>query len=345
MNIASGEAKNIPLLTISDLKIQFKVSSNEVLKAVDGVDLQIADGEILGLVGESGSGKTVFSSSLLRLIADNGRVVSGSIYFEGVDILKLDERAVRELRGAKIAMIFQNALSALNPVYTIGAQMQDVIMLHQKLSRADAQAEALRLMNLVRIPDPERRLKDYPHQLSLGTCQRIMIAMALSCKPKLLIADEPTASLDVTIQADIMDLLLDIRRDLNMAILLVSHDLGVIARMCDRIAVMYLGKIVEIATAVELFSNPSHPYTQALLSAVPLPDPTAKHSLKRLTGEIPSPMDVPAGCRFRLRCPEAFERCTVSEPTLEVISKEDSKSHQMACWLEQPSDAHHIQRR
>jgi oligopeptide/dipeptide ABC transporter ATP-binding protein len=326
-----------PLLKVNDLRIQFKLSGNETLKAVDGIDFHVGDGEIVGLVGESGSGKTVFSSSLLRLIPANGQVVSGTVCLEGVDILQLGPTAVRALRGTKVAMIFQNALSALNPVYTIGAQMQDVIMLHQKVTRQEARLEALRLMQLVRIPDPERRLKDYPHQLSLGTCQRIMIAMALSCKPRLLIADEPTASLDVTIQADIMDLLLEIRSRLNMAILLVSHDLGVIARMCDRIAVMYLGKIVEVADAKELFQNPRHPYTQALLSAVPLPDPSVKPEVKRLSGEIPSPMDIPVGCRFRLRCPQAFDLCSQREPNLLASTRVVGDSeHQIACWLEQP---------
>lgn len=320
--------KSDPLLKVSGLKVQFELKGHQLLKAVDSVDIDIQSGEIMGLVGESGCGKTALSLSMLRLIAPPGRIANGQIIWQGRDLLRLNSEELRQVRGKEIAMIFQNPQSSLNPVYTIGAQMVAVIRLHRQISKKDAQDEAIRLLRLVKIPDAEKRINDYPHQFSIGMCQRIMIAMALSCQPKLLIADEPTASLDVTIQAQIMDLLLEIREQFEMSILLVSHDLGVIARMCDRIAVMYLGRIVEIAPAKKLYESPMHPYTQALLQSVPIPDPTRKGKIAKIEGDIPSPVDIPAGCRFRSRCPKAFELCSQVDPGLI-----GSDQHLTACLL------------
>jgi peptide/nickel transport system ATP-binding protein len=258
-----------PLLEIRDYSVHFSGHT-----AVDRVSLTIGEREIVGLVGESGSGKTVLSLSLLRLVPRPGRVSSGQLRWQGRDLLGLAAEDMRKVRGREIAMIFQNPQSSLNPVRTIGTQMSAVIRLHHPMAAAAAREEALRWLAVVRITDPERVYASYPHQCSGGMCQRILIAMALACRPKLLVADEPTAALDVTIAAQIMDLLLEIRERYGTAILLVSHDLGVIARMCDRIAVMYRGKIVEEAEAIALYRRPQHPYTQRLLEAVPVPDPT-----------------------------------------------------------------------
>lgn len=319
-----------PILNVRELSVEFHLKEGDVLSAVDGVDIDIHRGEILGLVGESGCGKTVFSLSLLRLITSPGHIKNGEIFWNGQNLLNFNHRDLLRIRGKEIAMIFQNPESSLNPVYSIGSQMIAVIRLHNKISTKDAQNEAMRLLNLVRIPDPKRVMNSYPHQLSGGMCQRVMIAIAISCRPKLLIADEPTASLDVTIQAQIMDLLMDIREQYGMAILLVSHDLGVIARMCDRIAVMYLGRIVEYAVSTVLYGSPLHPYTQALLESVPIPDPNQKGKIAKIEGDIPSPVNIPSGCRFRSRCPKAFDLCPKFDPTLYSVN---SGNHLVACLL------------
>ncbi|MGR3174580.1 MAG: ABC transporter ATP-binding protein [Candidatus Scalindua sp.] len=318
------------LLNIKGLSVHFNLKGQGVLRAVDGIDLDIYQGEILGLVGESGCGKTVTTLSLLRLIDPPGYISNGQLNWEGKDLLNLNHKEMRQVRGKEIAMIFQNPQSSMNPLYSVGSQLVSVIRLHQKISKEEAKKEAGRLLRLVEIPDPDRRMNDYPHQLSGGMCQRIMIAMALSCKPKLLVADEPTASLDVTIQAQIMDLLLEIREKFQMAILLVSHDLGVIAKMCDRILVMYLGRIVESAPAKKLYSSPMHPYTQALLKSVPLPDPEHNEKIVKLKGDVPSPMNIPSGCRFRSRCPEVFDPCSKIDPMLRSVNGDD---HHAACLL------------
>jgi oligopeptide/dipeptide ABC transporter ATP-binding protein len=325
------------LLEVRGLHVRFAVEGRQVLRAVDGVDFSMKPGEILGLVGESGSGKTVLSLSLLKLIAAPGQVTGNCVLWRGRDLLKLGSTDMRQVRGKEIAMIFQNPQSSLSPVHTIGSQLEAVIRLHSKSSRKAAREESIRLLRLVRIPDAKKRINDYPNQFSVGMCQRIMIAMALSCRPKLLIADEPTASLDVTIQAQIMDLLLEIRERFQMAILLVSHDLGVIARMCDRIAVMYLGRIVEVAQANKLYESPKHPYTQALLQSVPVPDPNLKGKIARIEGDVPSPINIPSGCRFRSRCPKAFELCAQVDPQLKSVG---SDNHLAACLLyESPQHA------
>jgi len=325
-----GQATGLPLMRVRNLRVEFPVRGQGTLTAVDGVDLDVNEGEILGLVGESGCGKTVLSLSLLRLIEKPGRIKSGQVLWNGRNLLGYDEAEMRSVRGRQIAMIFQNPQASLNPVHSVGGQLVAISRLHQHLSPYEARAEALRLLKLVQIPDPERAMSSFPHQFSGGMCQRIMIAMALSCRPRLLIADEPTSSLDVTVQAQIMDLLLRIRDEFGMAILLVSHDLGVIARMCDRIAVMYLGRIVESAGAIALYSSPKHPYTQALLQSVPVPDPTRRGKQASLPGDVPSAIQIPTGCRFRTRCSLAFDRCVDIDPSLLAVN---GTSHSAACLL------------
>jgi oligopeptide/dipeptide ABC transporter ATP-binding protein len=317
------------LLKVTNLRVEFALGGSQVLAAVDGVNLEISPGQILGLVGESGCGKTVLSHSLLRLIDSPGKISANEILWQGQDLMHKSEREMREVRGRQIALIFQNPQSALNPVYAVGDQVAAVLRLHRGMTREEARDEALRLLRLVHISDPERAMRAYPHQLSGGMCQRVMIAMAISCDPMLLIADEPTASLDVTIQAQIMDLLLELRDRFNMAMLLVSHDLGVIARMCDRIAVMYLGRIVESGDASVIYARPEHPYTRALLASVPIPDPSRRHAMSTLTGDVPSAINLPSGCRFRSRCPEATTECAESDPALVNIDETDH--HGVAC--------------
>jgi ABC-type dipeptide/oligopeptide/nickel transport system ATPase component len=325
-----------PLLQVNALTVEF--SAGRIHRAVDAVSLAIGAQEIVGLVGESGSGKTVLSLSLLRLVPRPGVVRSGQLLWQGRDLLALPADAMRKVRGRDIAMIFQNPQSSLNPVRTIGTQMSAVIRLHQDRDRAAAREEALRWLSAVRIADPDRVYAAYPHQCSGGMCQRILIAMALACRPKLLIADEPTASLDVTIQAQIMDLLLEIRERYGTAILLVSHDLGVIARLCDRIAVMYGGRIVEQADALSLYRSPQHPYTRMLLQSVPVPDPTVRPVRTpisdtdglSLAGDADAAAGAGAGvggsgaaaeegwtdCRFRHRCPDVMPECALRPPPL-----------------------------
>lgn len=264
------------LLNIDGLQTAFIVKGGPAAPAVDGVDLSLAAGEILGLVGESGSGKTVLALSILRLVPPPGKVIAGRVLWKGRDLAALRGKELQAVRGSEIAMIFQNPHLSLNPVYSIGRQIAAVLRLHRGLGRREAKQEALNLLERVRFPEPGRRFDAYPHELSGGLCQRAMIAMALGCRPSLLIADEPTSSLDVTIQAQIMDLLLDLRASTGMAILLISHDLGVVAQACDRVAVMCRGKIVEEAPAVDLYREPRHPYTRLLLDSVPVPDPTRR---------------------------------------------------------------------
>lgn len=348
MNQASAKAvQGEPLLQVSGLKVEFRLKDGQKLTAVDGVDLDIKGGEVLGLVGESGCGKTVLSLSVLRLIDQPGRIAAGRVTWVGRDLLGLGDNEIRKVRGREIAMVFQNPQSSLNPVQSIGRQLIAVMRLHRRMTNGEATEEALGLLRTVRIPDPERALLAYPQAFSVGMCQRIMIAMALSCRPKLLVADEPTASLDVTIQAQILDLLLEIREQFGMAILLVSHDLGVIARMCDRIAVMYLGRIVEFAPAKKLYESPMHPYTQALLQSVPVPDPNRRGKTAKLEGDVPSAVDIPAGCRFRGRCPKAFDACRMVDPVLQPVNGED---HFAACLLydqefQPQKEAHSLTRR
>ena len=300
------------LLEVKDLQTQFPTRSG-LVRAVDGVSFYLDRGELLGLVGESGCGKSITALSVMRLIAPPGKIVNGEILFDGKDLLKLSDAEMRQMRGDDIAMIFQDPMTSLNPVFTVGEQIAEALRLHRKLSRRDARRATIEAMREVAIPDPARRVDDYPHQLSGGMRQRVMIAMALACNPKLLIADEPTTALDVTIQAQILELLNELRKQRDLAVLLITHDLGVVAEVADRVAVMYTGRIVEESPVDELFARPKHPYTEGLLRSVP--KLTSEHVLKKerldtIEGTVPRPTDLPAGCHFAPRCPHRMPRCT-----------------------------------
>ncbi len=321
-----------PLLEVEDLRTYF-FTRDGVVRAVDGVSLHVAEGETLAIVGESGCGKSVTSLSILRLIqTPPGRIVSGAIRFQGVDLLELDDAAMRRIRGNDISMIFQEPMTSLNPVLTIGRQIGETLMLHQKLDRAAALQRAVEMLRLVHIPEAERRVGEYPHQLSGGMRQRVMIAMALACNPKLLIADEPTTALDVTIQAQILDLMRELKRKIGAAIVLITHDLGVVAEMAQRVVVMYAGRKVEEAPVGELFRRPLHPYTLGLLTSVPKLGATLTQSVpERLTeipGTVPSLRDEIKGCPFAPRCTFASERCHVEAPPLEM----KTPAHLAACF-------------
>ena len=295
------------------------------MRAVDGVSFYLDGGELLGLVGESGCGKSITALSIMRLIASPGKIAGGEITFDGRNLLMLSNEEMRAIRGDDIAMIFQDPMTSLNPVYTVGEQIAEALRLHRKLSRKAARAGAIEAMQEVSIPDPARRVKDYPHQLSGGMRQRVMIAMALACDPKLLIADEPTTALDVTIQAQILELLDELRKSRELAVLLITHDLGVVAEVADRVAVMYTGKIVEESPVDELFARPKHPYTEGLLRSVPkltAADVIKKQRLETIEGTVPRPTDLPPGCHFAPRCPYRMPRCTEGEIPLYDLAGE-----------------------
>jgi oligopeptide/dipeptide ABC transporter ATP-binding protein len=299
------------LLEVKDLRTYFQTRA-ELVRAVDGVSLYLNQGELLGLVGESGCGKSITALSIMRLIAPPGKIVGGDIIFDGKNLLELSEAEMREIRGDDIAMIFQDPMTSLNPVFTVGEQIAEALRLHRKLSRKAARAAAIEAMREVAIPDPARRIDDYPHQLSGGMRQRVMIAMALACDPKLLIADEPTTALDVTIQAQILELLDDLGKSRDLAVLLITHDLGVVAEVADRVAVMYTGRIVEESPVQELFARPKHPYTEGLLRSVPkltLEEVEKKTRLETIEGVVPRPTDLPPGCHFEPRCHYRMPRC------------------------------------
>jgi oligopeptide/dipeptide ABC transporter ATP-binding protein len=303
------------LLEVRNLQTQFSTRAG-LVRAVDGVSFYLDGGELLGLVGESGCGKSITALSVMRLVAPPGKIVSGEIIFDGKNLLSLSDREMRQIRGDDIAMIFQDPMTSLNPVFRVGEQIAEALRLHRKLSRKEARAAAIEAMQEVAIPDPARRVDDYPQQLSGGMRQRVMIAMALACNPKLLIADEPTTALDVTIQAQILELLNELRKTRELAVLLITHDLGVVAEVADRVAVMYTGRIVEESPVEELFARPKHPYTEGLLRSVP--KLTAAHVAKRerletIEGVVPSPTDLPPGCHFAPRCPYRLPRCTEGE--------------------------------
>jgi oligopeptide/dipeptide ABC transporter ATP-binding protein len=301
------------LLEVKNLKTQF-FTEDGVVKAVDDVSFKIRRGEVLGLVGESGCGKTVTSLSVLRLVPDPpGKIVSGEVLFNGENLLEKKEKEMRNIRGNEISMIFQDPISSLNPVFTVENQILENIELHQDLSHEEALQKGVEVLKLVGIPEAERRITDYPHHFSGGMRQRVMIAMALSCNPALIIADEPTTALDVTIQAQVLDLMKDLREDLNMAILYITHNLGVIAEMADRIAIMYAGNIVEEGSCVTIFKNPHHPYTKALLSSIPRMDKKLDR-LGVIKGTVPNLINPPTGCRFHPRCPLATEKCSREVP-------------------------------
>src|SRR5690242_7698342 len=300
------------LLEVKNLRTQFPTRAG-LVRAVDDVSFYLDRGELLGLVGESGCGKSMTALSIMRLIAPPGRIVDGEVLFDGKDLLRLSDAEMRQMRGDDIAMIFQDPMTSLNPVFTVGEQIAEALRLHRKLSRKEARAATIEAMREVAIPDPARRLDDYPHQLSGGMRQRVMIAMALACNPKLLIADEPTTALDVTIQAQILELLNELRKQRQLAVLLITHDLGVVAEVADRVAVMYTGRIVEESPVAELFARPKHPYTEGLLRSVPKltgDDVIKKERLETIEGVVPSPTDLPPGCHFAPRCPHRMPRCT-----------------------------------
>ncbi|MHA2202895.1 MAG: ABC transporter ATP-binding protein [Candidatus Hodarchaeales archaeon] len=301
------------ILEMKGLKTQF-FTEDGVVKAVDGVDLTIRRGEVLGLVGESGCGKTMTSLSILRLIPDPpGKIVEGEIFFNGKDLLKLSEDEIREIRGNEISMIFQDPMTSLNPVFTVENQIIENIKLHQNLDDKDALKSGIQMLDLVGIPEAEKRIHDYPHLFSGGMRQRVMIAMALSCQPDLLIADEPTTALDVTIQAQVLELMKQLQEEFNMAVLYITHNLGVIAEISDNVAVMYAGHIVEYAAVESLFGNPNHPYTQALLGSIPRMDKKLDR-LSVIKGTVPNLITPPTGCRFHPRCPYATNLCKEQKP-------------------------------
>lgn len=303
------------LLKVSNLRTQFQTRAG-LVRAVDGVSFSIREGELLGLVGESGCGKSITALSVMRLISPPGKIVSGSIAFKGEDLTTASDERLREIRGNDIAMIFQDPMTSLNPVFTVGEQIAEALRLHRKLDKKKAWDAAVEAMREVSIPSPERRVNDYPHQLSGGMRQRVMIAMALACDPELLIADEPTTALDVTIQAQILELLHELRQSRKLAVLLITHDLGVVAEVADRVCVMYTGKIVEESGVNELFSDPKHPYTCGLLRSVPkLTDAGTKKAerLQTIEGTVPSPTDLPYGCHFAPRCEHRMAICIEGE--------------------------------
>ena len=316
------------LLEIRNLRTWFDTDQG-VARAVDGVTFDVGPGETVGIVGESGCGKTVTSLSVLGLLpVPPARVLEGSsIRFRGDELVGASARKIRKIRGNDISMIFQEPMSSLNPVYSIGDQIGETLRLHKGLSRRDARAESIRLLDEVGIEGAERRVDEYPHELSGGMRQRVMIAMALSCGPDLLIADEPTTALDVTIQAQILELLADLRRRRGMAVLLITHDLGVVAEVCDRVVVMYAGQVVERGTVEEIFGDPRHPYTRGLLASLPAVDQPGKR-LQPIPGTVPAPTDLPAGCRFRDRCSLAHPRCTAPQDLVE-LGREDRVAR---CW-------------
>ena len=314
------------LLQIDGLRTVFDTSEGEAV-AVDGLELSIAAGETVGIVGESGCGKSVTALSVMRLIqSPPGRIAAGRILFEGRDLLALDEKQMRSVRGNEIAMVFQEPMTSLNPVFPVGAQVGEALRIHRGFSRADAEREAIRMLELVEIPEAAARSRDYPHQLSGGMRQRVMIAMALSCEPKLLIADEPTTALDVTIQAQVLDLLGALKERIGMAVMLITHDLGVVAEQAERVIVMYAGRVVEEGPVDRVLSNPVHPYTRGLLASQPALG--QEHGeLKTIPGMVPRLTELPAGCRFRDRCDRAEPRCSSTDPTL----TDCGPAHRAAC--------------
>lgn len=316
------------LLTVSNLVTSFKTDLG-TFKAVDHLSFAIAEGETLGLVGESGCGKSVTSLSILRLIeSPPGSIESGRIEFDGKNLPDLSEEEMRKIRGNQISMIFQEPMTSLNPVFTIGDQIAEVYRIHEKMTKKDSLEKAKEMLELVKIPSPELRVHEYPHQLSGGMRQRVMIAIALACRPKLLIADEPTTALDVTIQAQILNLMNQLQSELNMAILLITHDLGVVAEVCDKVVVMYAGEAVESGLAEEIFTRPLHPYTQGLLKSVPKLGQKVQ-SLATIEGMVPSLTNIPKGCRFNDRCPYAKPVCKEQPPK----PFQKSKTHAVSCWL------------
>lgn len=315
------------LLSVKDLKTYF-YTDDGVIPAVDGISFDLDKGGTIGIVGESGCGKSVTSLSVMGLIPQPpGKIVGGEIFFEGSNLLEMSESELRHIRGNDISMIFQEPMTSLNPVFTVGNQIAEAIILHQGLDKAAAREKSIDMLRLVGIPSPEKRVDDYPHQMSGGMRQRVMIAMALSCNPKLLIADEPTTALDVTIQAQILDLMRELRKNLGTAIMMITHDLGVIAELVDKVVVMYTGKIVEAADTYTIFKNPKHPYTIGLLASIPRLDGDGSR-LQAIPGSVPIPGSFPVGCGFHPRCPFATDLCVQKRPP----AFEVGENHHVACW-------------
>jgi peptide/nickel transport system ATP-binding protein/oligopeptide transport system ATP-binding protein len=316
-----------PLIDVKNLEVQFEVRG-VILRAVDDVSFTIEPGETLGLVGESGCGKSVTASAIMRLVPmPPGRIAGGQVIFDGVDLLRLSEKQMRGIRGNRISMIFQEPMSSLNPVYTVGDQVAEVIELHQKLRRRAAMEKVVEVFGQVGIPAPETRINDHPHKMSGGMRQRVMIAMALACNPRLMIADEPTTALDVTIQAQILELMNKLKEDTGAAILFITHDLGVIAEMAQRVAVMYAGKMMEYASVTDLFDNPKHPYTIGLMTSVPALG-KGEERLATIPGVVPSLFNIPEGCPYYDRCPDARAECEEKLPAMTEVEK----GHWVRCW-------------
>jgi oligopeptide/dipeptide ABC transporter ATP-binding protein len=326
----------VPLLSVEGLTTVFDTPSGSV-PAVNDVSFEIHPGETLGLVGESGSGKSVTALSIMRLVQPPGRISAGRIRFKGRDLLDLNERDMHRVRGADIALIFQEPMTALNPVFTIGDQIRETLVVHGRATRLDARAQTIALLEAVRIPDAASRVRDYPHQLSGGMRQRVLIAMALACRPALVIADEPTTALDVTIQAEILDLLREKQEALGLSLLLITHDLGVIAGTADRVAVMYAGRIVEAAPVRDLFHGPQHPYTRGLLAS--MPGGTPGRRLRAIDGSVPLLSALPPGCAFNPRCPDRFDACSSAPPQDYSVGQ----GHTSKCFLHDPFARHEAQ--
>jgi peptide/nickel transport system ATP-binding protein len=329
---------NKPLLEVKGLKTYF-YTEDGVVRAVDGVSFEVYPGEVLGLVGESGCGKSVTSLSIMRLISKPGRIDEGEILLDGENLLKLPEEEMIKVRGNRISMIFQQPQTALNPVFKVGDQLAEVLDVHQDLGKEAGWKRAIALLKMVGVPDPERRVEAYPHELSGGMAQRVMIAMALACVPELLIADEPTTALDVTIQAQILDLMRDLRREMGTSVILITHDLGVVAEMAERVAVMYAGEIVEQTDVNSLFDQPLHPYTQGLIGSIPILG-EIKEKLDVIPGSVPNLINLPPGCRFAPRCQARFKyNCTICaevKPELEEVKP----GHFVRCWLYKNAEGH-----
>ena len=317
----------VTLLELQDLKTYF-YSGQEVVKAVNGLSLKVERGETIGVVGESGSGKSVTAFSILRLVNHPGRIISGRVLFEGVDLMKISDREMRSIRGNRIAMIFQEPMTSLNPVLTIERQLSEAIEAHKNVGRDVARKRSIELLEKVGIPDPAKRMNDFPHLLSGGMRQRVMIALALSCNPDLIIADEPTTAVDVTLQAQLLDLMKNLTQESGTTLMIISHNLGLMARYADRVAIMYAGKIVEVGNVFDIFKKPRHPYTLGLLSSIPRLDQPRADTLNSIMGQPPDLARLPNGCSFKERCNYAVGRCGVDEPELMKVNND----HWSACW-------------
>lgn len=315
------------LLEVQDINLEFKTSRG-ILKALSGVSFDVQRGEVFGIVGESGCGKTVTGLSVLRLLPRSARITSGNILFNGIDLLEQSNTEMQDIRGGKIAMIFQDPSSSLNPVFSISSQMLRVIRQHTTLNSSEATVRASEMLDAVGLPDVKRVLNSYPHQLSGGQQQRVMIAMALSCRPQLLIADEPTTALDVTIQAQILNLLRDLQKRFDISVILITHNLGVVAQTCDRLAVLYAGRVAEVGTTQDIFNNPQHPYTRGLMNAIPKPGSRGK-KMAAIPGSVPSNPGAVKGCAFAERCEFVFDRCRVESPELFQVNQ----NHSASCFL------------